>query len=280
MAKKEQKVKRKGLLSNAVDYDFLDYYIPLKDGKPIRTAKQEAQRLKNKRILWFAIGAIVCAVAAWIFFEFIPACIVIGIIGGFVFVPLREKSVIAKRKKVLNVQFKEFLTSLATSISSGSNTQRSIAAAYKDMTMQFSAEADITNEVGILIIGMANSLKLEDLLTDFAERSGIDDIRDFASVFMISNQRGGNLADVIKNTVKIINDKVEVEMEIETMVSGQKLEQNAMLVMPVVFVALLKSFGEGMVDLSSPLGIIAMIIALVMFAVAYFVGKIVLNIKV
>jgi ABC-type Co2+ transport system permease subunit len=69
-------------------------------------------------------------------------------------------------------------------------------------------------------------------------------------------------------------------MEIETMVSGQKIEQYAMLAMPVVFVAMLKSFGEGLVDLTSGPGTAGMIIALVLFIAAFFLSRVILNIKV
>ena len=87
------------------------------------------------------------------------------------------------------------------------------------------------------------------------------------------------MQQVIHNTVEVITDEIEISMEIQTMVSGQKNEQNVMLFMPIVFVAMLKSMGGDLVDLSSPVGILCMTIAIVMFAIAFFVSRKILDIK-
>ena len=89
----------------------------------------------------------------------------------------------------------------------------------------------------------------------------------------------GNMKEVIKNTASIIGDKIEIQMELETMVAGQKNEQNVLLVMPVVFVLILKSMGGDLVNLKSPVGIISVSISIVIFIAAYFVSKKILNIK-
>ena len=63
------------------------------------------------------------------------------------------------------------------------------------------------------------------------------------------------------------------------MVAGQKNEQNIMLVMPVVFIVVLKSMGGDLVDLESPIGLLSVTAALVIFVLAYFVSKKILDIK-
>mgnify|MGYP000649498630 FL=1 len=68
-------------------------------------------------------------------------------------------------------------------------------------------------------------------------------------------------------------------MELETMVAGQKNEQNIMLVMPVVFIIVLKSMGGDLIDLKSPVGIISVTAAIAIFILAYFISKRILNIK-
>ena len=76
-----------------------------------------------------------------------------------------------------------------------------------------------------------------------------------------------------------IGDKIEIQMELETMVSGQKSEQNIMLVMPVVFIVVLKSMGGGLIDLESPVGILSVTAAIIIFVLAYFVSKKIMDIK-
>ena len=155
----------------------------------------------------------------------------------------------------------------------------SFTGAAEDLAVQFSADADIVKEVNLIRIGLDNNIQIEDLLLNFAERSGVEDVRNFANVFATCYKKGGNIKDVIKNTASIIGDKIEIQMELETMVSGQKNEQNIMLVMPVVFIVVLKSMGGDLIDLESPIGIISVTIALGIFVLAYFISKKILNIK-
>lgn len=58
----------------------------------------------------------------------------------------------------------------------------------------------------------------------------------------------------MKSTYQIICDKVDVQLEINTAVASKRMEQNAMLVMPVVFIFLLKMMGSDMIDLRSVQG--------------------------
>ena len=63
------------------------------------------------------------------------------------------------------------------------------------------------------------------------------------------------------------------------MVAGQKNEMNIMLVMPVLFIVVMKNMGAGLVDLSSPTGLLAVTAALALFILAYFVGQKITDIK-
>lgn len=233
----------------------------------------------KEKIIWFLLGMIVSGVVLFIFYESIIVSIVVGIVCGYLFIPIRTNQVIKKRQKKLTTQFRGLLDALSTSISSGKNMFDSFTGAAEDLAVQFSTDADIVKEVNIIRIGLDNNIQVEDLLLNFAERSGLDDVQNFANVFATCYKKGGNIKDVIKNTTSIIGDKIEIQMELETMVSGQKNEQNIMLVMPIVFIVVLKSMGGDLIDLKSPIGIISVTIALGIFVLAYFVSKKILNIQ-
>ena len=109
----------------------------------------------------------------------------------------------------------------------------------------------------------------------------LNDIVSFANVFETCYRKGGNIKDVIKNTQQIITEKMEVEMESQTIVAGAKNEQMIMTVMPIALIAIIKMMSpEFAANFATPSGIISTTIAVVMFIVAYFVGNIVLAIKI
>ena len=118
------------------------------------------------------------------------------------------------------------------------------------------------------------------MLLDLGNRSGIDDIKSFAEVFKVAYRKGGNIRDIIQNTYLILNDKLEIQEEIETVVTSSKTEQNMMLVMPIVLIAMIKSMSPDFAaNYATTAGVMATTVAIIIFALAYKVGKEVLSIK-
>lgn len=235
---------------------------------------------QKEKIVWFIIGMIVSGVVLYIFYESIIVSLIVGVILGIFFIPMRTNQVINKRKQQLTNQFKSLLEALSTSIGAGKNIYDSFTGAADDLAVQFTYESDIVKEINLIRVGLDNGVRIEELLLNFAARSGLEDIKNFANVFATCYKKGGNIKEVIKNTSTIINDKIEIKMELETMVSGQKNEQNIMLVMPVVFIVLLKSLGGELIDLQSPEGLLSVTVALIIFVIAYFISKKILDIKI
>ena len=79
----------------------------------------------------------------------------------------------------------------------------------------------------------------------------------------------------------ILSDKMEINEDIETVVTANKNEQNIMMVMPIVLIGAIKmmspEFGN---NFATPSGILATTVAVGLFVASYFVGKAVLDIKV
>lgn len=232
-----------------------------------------------ERIGWFLIGAAAGAIVMYIFLESIAASCIAGIITGIIFIPMRRKQIVDKRKKQLLTQFRGLLDALSTSVGAGRNITDAFLSAESDLTVQFSADSYIVNEIRCIGLGVNNNIQIEDLLMNFAQRSGLEDVESFANVFATCYKKGANIQEVIKNSAAIIGDKIEIQMELETMVAGQKNEQNIMLVMPVVLIVAMKAMGGDMIDLSTPAGVASVTTALVIFVLAYFVSKKILDIK-
>ena len=260
LGKKEPYEVKTGLTCDATDYNV---YFPS----------------IGEKILWFLIGMAASGAVLYIFYEKILVSVIVGAVCGFVFVPMRTGQVIRKRQTRLTMQFRGLLDALSTSIGAGKNMFDAFAGAADDLAVQFTEDADIVKEVQIIRTGLNNNIQIEDLLMNFAERSGIEDIHNFANVFATCYKKGGNIKEVIKNTTVILGDKIEIQMELETMESGQKNEQNIMLVMPVAFILLMKSMGGDLIDLQSPIGQLSVSIALMIIAASYFVSRKILDIK-
>lgn len=211
----------------------------------------------------------------------ITISVIVGIIAGRLFVPMRVKSIINKRKKELNHQFRDMLDALTTSLGAGKNVNDSFMGVYEDLKIQYEEDAYILKELEIIISGIHNNIAIEDVLEDFGRRSDNDDIRSFANVFKISYRKGGNIKDIIRNTHNILSDKMEISEDIETLVTSNRMEQNIMIMMPIALIGIIKMMSpEFAANFVTPTGIISTTVSIIIFVIAYFIGKSVLDIKI
>lgn len=251
-----------------------------------------------EKILYFLLAFIVGAAVGYLFYGgigkdeygdpttttrvldiLIPG--IAGLIAGRMFVPVRTKQIIANQKRKINSQFRDMLEALTTSLGAGKNVVDSFIAIYGDLKIQYDEDAYIIKELEVILSGMQNNVDIEDLLLDFGVRSGNDDIYSFANVFKICYRKGGNIKDTIRNTHNILNDKMEINEDIETIVTGNKTEQKIMIAMPIALIAMIKMMSADFAaNFTTPTGIISTTIAIIMFVIAYYVGKAVLDIKV
>ena len=253
---------------------------------------------KAEKVLYFLLAFIVGGVVGLIFYgglaknEFgertvttwiLDAIIVVvlGTISGFAYLPIRTNQIKEKKRKDLKLQFRELLDAVVTSIGSGKNIRDAFISARYDLSIIYSESTSIIKELDVIIDGINNNIDIEKSLLDFGYRSGIDDIIGFANVFETCYRKGGNIRDVIRNTQQIITEKMEVEMEIETIVSGSKNEQLIMTVLPIGLIAVIKMMSPDFAEnFASPAGIGATTVAVILFVAAYFVGKKMLDIKI
>ncbi len=253
---------------------------------------------KKEKIIYFVLAFVVGAVVGYLFYggigkdEYGNATVityildilipvVVGFIAGKVFLPIRTKQIINKRRKQLNIQFRDMLDGITTSLGAGNNVMNSFNAVYNDLKIQHADDAFIIKELEVVLSGMQSNFNIEDLLEDFGVRSGIDDIISFANVFKICYRKGGNIQDVIQSTHAILSKKMEIKEDIETTVSGSKMDQMIMIVLPIILIGLIKimspEFAANFVTIT---GLFATTIAIGLFVAAYFIGKAVMDIKV
>ena len=231
-----------------------------------------------QRILAMAVGFAVGFAAAYIYFDFIPLGIVVGAVAGWKAIDIYANKLFVRRQRELRLQFRDLLESLSNSYTVGMTASRAFHNAYSDMVTEHGKDAVITKELQ-LICAMhdGQGVEIKDMVNDFAERSGLDDVRSFASVYDVATDLGGDVAKVIRETRDMIGDKIEIELEIQTMITGQRSQLNILAIMPIVMAFLTKTFSDGP---PTTLTIVVKIIALVLFVFAYWLGTKIVDVKV
>lgn len=261
--KKEEPVyeELKGILGNADDYHV--YHMK-----------------KSDNLLAYLIGAVLGGVVAYAFFRTLPVTVIAAVVCAVKAPPYMNQFRKKKRLEQLRNQFRDLLESLASSYSAGKNTMGAFQDACDDMISIYGEDADLVHELEIICTGLGNNVNIEKLLQDFAARCEVEDIQSFADVFEVCNRQGGDLKKIVNDTRDIINDKMEIEMEIGTMLAGTKNEFHIMMVMPVVVILSLSSLGTMSAASNTIDHIVVKLVCIGIFALAYVIGQRIIDIKI
>ena len=203
-------------------------------------------------------------VIGYLFYDSLKMCV---ICIPFFIVDYREfkKEKLQKQKRELTNQFKDMMEALVTSLTAGYSLERAFSDAKRDLSFIYDDNAIIFRELDEIISGLKVNIPIEKLLSDFGNRSGVEDIENFANVVNSAKRSGGNLIRIIEKTVRSISDKISVEEEMETMISAKKLEEKIMMVMPYGILLYLRAGNGGFLDVlyHNAIGIFLMTVFLI-----------------
>ncbi len=238
---------------------------------------------KSEHIFAYMVSSILVGVIAYLFYHIIFISVIIGFAGGIYLERMYAQSTIKKRQKTLRLQFRDFLESMSVAVRAGSVEAQAVKSALKDLKISYNAKADIVKEVENIILQYERGgIELKKLFLNFAERSGLEDIYSFATIYSVIEGKSDRFGDILVQTQEIIGDKIEIEQEIQTTITSAKSETNMMLVMPVIIVIAMSAMGGGLLDalFTTTVGHLAATVALVIFGVSYVLASKAGNIEV
>ncbi len=185
------------------------------------------------------------------------------------------KRKIRERKKVLASQFEELLGCLQAALSTGYSIENAFNEARRELTVMYQRKGDILRELDVICTGIRMNKTVTALVSDFARRSGVDDILSFSEVLMITKRTGGNLIAIVKQTADILHDKKEIEEDILTMMAAKRFESRIMCVMPIGMLFYLNICSPGYLDViyGNLQGVIVMSVCLLVYVLSYLLGS-------
>jgi len=196
----------------------------------------------------FAIGLVVGFLVLFIFYKLIVLSILGGVILGVVNIFISAHASTKKRIVKLRVQFFDLLEAMSVAMRAGNPMLRSLQSARDDLILIYPQDSDIITELDIIIGRFNNAVPLSEAFSDLAKRSGLEDIASFASIYATIEGKSGRADEIIRETQQIIADKMEIEMEIDTLMTAAKSEVNIMLFMPLVILGVIGYAGAGFMD--------------------------------
>ena len=210
----------------------------------------------------------------WYMLAAVPAAVL--------FIRMKKRQRIKERKKKLNYQFRDALNSLSVAVQAGYSVENAVTACRRDMERLYPEEADIVQEFRYMESQKKVSVPVEELFLSLGERSGIEDIENFAAVFSTAKRTGGDMDKVIQTSARMLGDKIDVQKEIDATLSAKKAEQTIMSFMPAGIILYLQLTSPGFLEVlyGNAFGIFAMTVCLGIYILSYWMGKRIVDIEV
>lgn len=260
LLKHKQGEKKPANTSSEIDYN--DYQLTFKEG-----------------IIYFLVLYSILFSLGYIFYHHTLIALLFSSISiyliKFIKLYLRDK-----RKKELINEFKEGLYALNTALGAGRSLEQGFKVACNEMDQE--ANPHITKEFKLIIHKMGANETVEEALMDFANRSHVEDIKNFADILVTCKRTEGDVMSIVKRTMNMIAEKIQVRREIETHIAQKKFEQKILMVMPAAVIVFLSITSEGLLEpmFTTLIGRVVMTGALIANIICYFVSAKIMDIEV
>ncbi len=237
---------------------------------------------KDEKVKYFLCAYGVIFIISYLFYKNVFISFVVGGVAIY-YLKIKKDKIIKDRKRKLLLQFRDMLYLLSTALGAGysvdnalKKTKESIDDLYHDTNSMISKEIDTW------IKNISLNKSLDSMLVDFSKRTNLEDVGNFVEVFITCKNTGGNLNEVIRNTSIAIKEKIDIEEEISILIAQKKLEQNIIILIPIVMMFILTFMAA---DYIEPLhntiqGSIVITLVIGLIGVASFIGKSIMDIKV
>ena len=225
------------------------------------------------------IGAMVGV--SYLFYRSLWGLVVVSPMGLYFWKSIKEDEC-KKRKAKLAVQFKDCIKSVSASMKAGYSVENAFRESIKDINLVYGEDSLMSAELRSIISGLSNNVTLEEKLISLGERSGIEDIREFGEIFKIAKRGGGNLTEIISDTVSLMDRKSEIDAEIDVLISSRRTESRIMEAVPFAIIVYISATSPGFFEslYHNFLGIVIMTICLGAYFGAVVLSKKIVSIEV
>lgn len=192
-------------------------------------------------------GVLCMMVLNFCFYRRMIAFLFLWIPALFFVMAERDRLAVKKREDVRQ-QFKEMLSLTAAGQRAGYAVENAFLSGYEDLVHLYGSQSSICRMLRRIKAGMENHIAIGPLWKNMGEDCDIVEIREFAQVFSIAKESGGNMVAILESTASLIADKSETKKEIALIMSAKQLERRIMNLMPLCLIGYMNLTSPGYFD--------------------------------
>ena len=228
----------------------------------------------KEKIVCILEGLVLNGVISFMFYNSLFAMIP-GMILVYLYYKEKQRRMMKKRMRNMRAELQQFLNSLIAALQTGRSVENAFFEAYKDTRDYIGKDTPFLLEVKKICAGMGIGKSLENLLLDFSARSHLEELEYFVEVFSIGKRSGGNIVGIMKNTVRMIQERMDAEEEIYTVLAEKHMEFQIMSVIPFAMILYLRIGAGSMIGMlyGNMTGVIVMTICIFLYGGCFLYGK-------
>jgi len=193
---------------------------------------------------WAVVQLIVIVFAAAVITVLVhsPIGLVLGAVLGWVGSRVFIRTRISRRAAAFEDQLPDMLQLIAGSLRSGFSLSQALGGVVREGTEPTASElARALTEVRL-------GSELEDALEGVASRMRCDDLRWVVMAVRISREVGGNLAEVLENTVTTMRERAQLRGLVKVLSAEGRISAKILIALPILLTAYLATFKRGYLD--------------------------------
>lgn len=189
--------------------------------------------MKSKQIgMIFLRSAGITGIIIFLFYRSFVGAIWFPVVCFFEWKRTRKEEKERKQKR-LQEEFLHGIRVLNNALQAGLSMENAWIEVEKEIRLLFGDKAELYLELKAMNQQVAHNMPIETLFLEFAYRSQLEDLIQFAELMEFGKRSGSNWRRIIDGTVSRIVEQEEAKKEIEVMVAEKRLEQQVMNLMPL-----------------------------------------------
>lgn len=236
---------------------------------------------EKDRLIGVLMGVTVTGLAAWLFYDSYWALFL-----GIPVVPfisrLYGKYQRDRRRWNTLLDLRELLQLLSSYMQAGASMENAFFDAERELLHLTEKDSEVQRALHQMNEKVKVSVSVEQAFFEMAGKIQLEEAREFADVLIYAKRLGGNYIKNVQRATEKIQDKIEVNQEIETLIAEKKLELKVMIAMPIVILSYVKITSYDFIGemYHTPLGIILMTVCLCFYMAMILLGNKIICIQV
>lgn len=229
---------------------------------------------RREKIICFLEGMALNAMISVLFYNSLFAMIP-GMLLVILYRREKKRVLVRRRMRRMRMELKEFFNALIAALQTGRSIENAFAEGLKDVAQSIEKDTEIILELKRICAGVGVGEPLEKLLAEFSKRSHLEELEYFSEVFSIAKRSGGNLVAIMKNTIRMLQERMDAEEEICTVIAEKQMEFHIMCVIPFAIIIYLRVGAGSLVGslYGNITGVCVMTVCLVIYGGCYVYGK-------